>query len=294
MCKVPQQKERLLKALEALDEKLPTVNQPQEEEEIEETNIGGKFKSKHPPFLLTFEIFNHNVHNCLVDSGASVNVMPISVYKKINGQPKPSTWRVVQLDRTDVKVMGEMEDVLIRLSSNDKVCQVINIMVADIPDAYGLVSSRDWSAKLHRYFASDWSHLWLPYKGIPNQIKILREPHMKYNVTRLEEKNEPMDSVLGNYFIELEPGNYQVEEASNTSDTQPDLLRFSQDDEIDCKIVDLAVGIDSHSVVSDFWTLFFDGSKTLEGLGADCILIDPQKNKHFLSCRLELLVFHHI
>ena len=32
MCKVPQQKERLLKALEASDEKFPTDNQPQEEE----------------------------------------------------------------------------------------------------------------------------------------------------------------------------------------------------------------------------------------------------------------------
>ena len=137
MCKVPHQKERLLKALEASDKKLSTVNQPQEEEEIKETNNGGKSKSKQPPFLLTFEIFNHNVHNCLVDSGAFVNVMPISVCKKINGQPNPSTWRVVQLDRTDVKVIGEMEDVLVRLASNDKVCQVINIVVADIPDEIG-------------------------------------------------------------------------------------------------------------------------------------------------------------
>ena len=65
-----------------------------------------------------------------------------------------------------MKVIGEMEDVLVRLSSNDKVCQVIDIVVADIPDTYGLVLSRDWSAKLNGYFASDWSHLWLPYKGI--------------------------------------------------------------------------------------------------------------------------------
>jgi len=28
-----------------------------------------------PPILLAFEIFNYNVHNCLVDSSASVNVM---------------------------------------------------------------------------------------------------------------------------------------------------------------------------------------------------------------------------
>ena len=158
------------------------------------------------------------------------------------------------MDRMNIKVIGEMEDVLVRLSSNDKVCQAIDIVVANIPDAYGLVLSRDWSTKLNGYFASDWSHLWLPYKGIPNQIKILREPHMKYNVTQLEENNEHVDSVLGNYFIELEPGNYQAEEANDTSDTQPNLLRKA--DEIDCKIVDLAVGIDSYTVVSDFWTFF--------------------------------------
>ena len=31
--------------------------------------IGDKSNSHIPPFLLTFEIFNKNVHNCLVDSG---------------------------------------------------------------------------------------------------------------------------------------------------------------------------------------------------------------------------------
>ena len=48
-----------------------------------------------------------------------------------------------------------------------------------------------------------------------------------------------MNSVLGNYFIELEPTNYQAEEASSTPETQPDLLRFSRADEIDCKVVDI-------------------------------------------------------
>ena len=59
--------------------------------------------------------------------------MPLSVCKKINGQPKPSTWQVIQLDRKTVKVIGEMEDVLIHLSANEKVCQYIDIVVADIP-----------------------------------------------------------------------------------------------------------------------------------------------------------------
>ena len=123
MCNVPKQKEKLLKALEVPEEELPTDNL--HEEEIGEASVGGKSKYKTPTFLLTFEIFNYNVHNYLVDSGASVNIMPWSVCKKINGQPKPSTWQVIQLERTLVKVIGEMEDVLIHLSADERVCQYI-------------------------------------------------------------------------------------------------------------------------------------------------------------------------
>ena len=74
-------------------------------------------------------------------------------------------------------------------------------MVLDIPEAYGLILSRDSSAKLNGYFATDWLHMWLPYNNSQNQIKVMREPHMKHNVTQLEGKNEPINFsslVLGN------------------------------------------------------------------------------------------------
>jgi hypothetical protein len=71
-----------------------------------------------PPFLLTFEIFNKNVHNCMVDSGASSNVMPWSLCQNINAEVEPSTLKIIQLDRTSVKVIGKLRNVLIRLSSN--------------------------------------------------------------------------------------------------------------------------------------------------------------------------------
>ena len=152
------------------------------DKDINESSIGGKSKSRTKSFLLTFEIFNLNVHKCLVDSGASSNVMPLSVCKKINGKPIPSSSQIIQLYRTTVKVAGEMKNVLIRLVANERVCQYIDIMVVDIPEAYGLIMSRDWSEKLNGYFATDWPHLWLPYKCCQNHIKLLREPYMKYNV----------------------------------------------------------------------------------------------------------------
>ena len=45
--------------------------------------------------------------------------------------------------------------------------------------------------------------------------------------------------VLGNYFIELEPGNYQDEEDNYELDTQSEFLHFSQTGNIDCNIVNL-------------------------------------------------------
>ena len=37
----------------------------------------------------------------------------------------------------------------------------------------------------------------------------------------------------------------------------------------------------------DFWTLYFDDSKTKEGNGVGCVIIDPKKNKTLITCRLE-------
>ena len=110
---------------------------------INEASIGGKSKSQTLPFLLTFEIFNHSVHNCLVGFGASSNVMPLSICKKINGQPTPSPSQIIHLDRSVVKVIGEIKYVLTRLSANPRECQFIDIMVVDIHGDYGLILSRD-------------------------------------------------------------------------------------------------------------------------------------------------------
>ena len=94
-----------------------------------------------------------------------------------------------------------MNEVLIILSSNTKDFQIIDILVADIPEFYGLILSRDWSEKLNDYFSTYWSHLWLPYNGKPNLIRIDREKHMKYIVTDLCEENEPI--AFSNNILEI-------------------------------------------------------------------------------------------
>ena len=48
-----------------------------------------------PPFILTYEIFNRNVHNYLVDSRASSNIMPSAVCTKLNITPWKSAVHIV-------------------------------------------------------------------------------------------------------------------------------------------------------------------------------------------------------
>ena len=132
-----------------------------------------------------------------------------------------------------------MENILIRLSANKRICHYIDIVVADIPDGYGMILNQDWTARLNGYFASDWSHLWLPQKGSPNMINILREPYMKHNVTKLGEENESIEYVLGNHLTECKLRHQASRRASPMMGTQPELLQLPQDEINDWRILDM-------------------------------------------------------
>jgi hypothetical protein len=185
--------------------------------EKNQQNFVVNVRKNFSPFLLTFEIFNRNVHNFMVNFGASSNVMPLSVCQKINAEVQPSNLKIVHLDHMNVKVISELNNVLVRLSSNPKVHQIIDINVVDIPEVYGLFLSRDWFEQLHGYFATDWSHLWLLENGQLNKIRINHEHYRKHIVIDLNDSNKPfttstnsfemqgMDTFFGNFMTKISP-----------------------------------------------------------------------------------------
>ena len=132
-----------------------------------------------------------------------------------------------------------MEDVLIRLFASKRTCHYIDIIVADILDGYGMILNQDWTARLNGYFASDWSHLWLPQKGSPNMIKLLRDPYMKHNGSKMGEENESAESVLGNHLTECKLRHHTSRKASPMMDAQPELLQLTQAEINDCRILDM-------------------------------------------------------
>lgn len=93
---------------------------------MEEENLG------YAPFMLSFYVFNYNVHNDLVDYGTIANIMPLSISKRINAHWRKTSMQIIQLDQTFVPVIGELRDVIIQLSHHNRVHQCINIVVVDI------------------------------------------------------------------------------------------------------------------------------------------------------------------
>jgi hypothetical protein len=51
--------------------------------------------------------------------------------------------------------MGELKEVMTRIARHPNSVQIIDIIVVDILDAYGLLLSRDWSEKLNGYFSME-------------------------------------------------------------------------------------------------------------------------------------------
>ena len=67
LCNLSQQRKKILEAFDPRPNSIPEAIES--DIEINEESIGGKSKFQTFPFLLSFEIFNHNVHNCLVYFG---------------------------------------------------------------------------------------------------------------------------------------------------------------------------------------------------------------------------------
>ena len=74
-----------------------------------------KDKVEVPLFFPSIEIFK-NLHNCLIDFGASCNAMPLSIAQRLGVIPQPSNQIVIQLNKTEVKVIGMLKDVQIQLT----------------------------------------------------------------------------------------------------------------------------------------------------------------------------------
>jgi hypothetical protein len=102
MCKIPSVRKEVLKTLKIQDE----VGDPLV---ILNTMYHGNQREDNPPFYLSLGINGLHLNNCMLDSGASTNMMPLKVMKQLGLRTTHPYGNVCGIDSKKVKVYGLIE-----------------------------------------------------------------------------------------------------------------------------------------------------------------------------------------
>jgi hypothetical protein len=166
MCKIPSVRREILKLLQVPTEKEdPPI--------ILNTMYLDRQRDNNPPFYLSLGMNGLRLNNCMLDSGASTNVMSLKVMEQLGLKMTRPYGNVCGIDSKRVKVYGLCENVEVFLHFHINL--LMNIVVIDVPDAWGMLLSRSWSAALGGFLSMDLTHAHIPMGDGTFEILYSRE-----------------------------------------------------------------------------------------------------------------------
>ena len=118
--------------------------------------------SATPPFYVTLVIHDLLLHNCMLDSRASHNLLPLSVIEKLGFHITRPYKDLYYFDSERVKCLGMIKYLVVNLSQIPTKCVVMDIVVADIPAWFGMLLSRSWGSKIGRSIKLDLTYATIP------------------------------------------------------------------------------------------------------------------------------------
>jgi hypothetical protein len=102
------------------------------------------------PFYITLTVHDHLLHNCMLDSGASHNLMPKVIMQKLGLEVTRPYRDLYTFDSRKVKCLGMIKDLVVNLAQIPVKSILMDVVVVDVPAKYGMLLSRSWGAKLGR------------------------------------------------------------------------------------------------------------------------------------------------
>jgi hypothetical protein len=101
-----------------------------------------------PPLYTSLNIHDKVLHNCLIDSGASHNLMPKTVMEELGLEITKSYHDLYSFDSRKVQCLGVIKDLVVTLFQLPMKSMVMDIVVADVPPKFGMLLSRSWIKRL--------------------------------------------------------------------------------------------------------------------------------------------------
>jgi ribonuclease HI len=221
-----------------------------------------------PPFYTSLNIHDKVLHNCLMDSGASHNLMPKTVMEELGLEITKSYHDLYSFDSRRVQCLGVIKDLVVTLFQLPMKSVVMDIVVADVPPKFGMLLSRSWIKRLGGTLQMDLTYATIPVFGGEHR-RLYREAQLAYIISD-----------------EADPTNHPI--FSLDTDLGSSLLQFTDAPEPPLKLRKQSTTFPEVSPsISPVWKMFFDGASSKVSVGAGVVLISPAQETTPLSYKLE-------
>ena len=161
-------------------------------------------RGKVHPFFIYFETNDFIIRNCMIDSEATQNIMPLCVMKTIGldyTRHYKSSEFIFSIDSRSVPTNGEINYFYSKIMYCPHIHMVFTIIVVDLHSSYCLVLVRKWSYPFEGHLMNDGSCMMLPNKdGSFTRVPCEAKKHVC-----LKKKDHGMDN-----FLDMGLGNYVV------------------------------------------------------------------------------------
>jgi len=218
-----------------------------------------------PPFYISLNIHDKIMHNCIMDSGASHNVMPKVVMEELGLEITKPYQELYSFDSKKVKCMRLIKDMVVSLAQLPMKSVVMDIVVANIPQKFGMLLTITWAKKVGGSLQMELTYATIHLFGGEHR-RLYREVRLAYIISDHENpSNHPIHVVedgIGSSIFHL-------------VDDEPKILVNQRRD---------------HPITGQqnkVWKMYFDVSSSKEGSGAGILLISPFEEVITLSYKLE-------
>ena len=148
-----------------------------------------------PPFYISLNLHEMTLHNTMLDSGESHNLMPKAIMESLGLDITRPYRDLYSFDSNNVKCIGVVKDLVISLTQIHAKSLIMDVIVLDNPFKLGMLLSRSLSTKLKGTLQMDMSYATIPIFG--EQRRLYRESRLNYMVSS---KDKPENHPI--YFVD--------------------------------------------------------------------------------------------
>ena len=160
-----------------------------------------------PSFYVSLTIHDKMLHNYLLDTGASHNLIPKAVMDELGLDITKCYHDLFSFDSRKVKCLGLIKDLAITLSQLPMKGMMMDIVAADVPPKFGMLLSKGWIKRLGGTLQNDLYYAIVPVFGGESR-RLYKEAQLAYIISdERNPTNHPIyvvDIDFGACFLQIE------------------------------------------------------------------------------------------